>query len=672
MKKKNKIMLIILLIIVLTIHISLKLSGTTFADNEPDVLESIEGFLGGVVDGVLGLFLLRPKFYLIILGGILGLIMGFFAEDSSLIGLVQNKGLTLEEILFNKVQLLDINFFNFSGDSDSTSYIIKENIAIWYTSIRNIAIVVLAIIAIYVGIRMAMSTIAEEKAKYKTMLTDWLTSLALVFLLHYIMLFVININNAFVNVLSNGLSQESGQLLIDKLTFTDDNGDLTNKFLYTAIKSPSFITGMSSALIYVIFQILTFIFLLTYLKRMITIAFLIVISPIVTITYSIDKMGDGRSQALNIWFKEFVYNILIQPFHCVAYLVLGTTALKLMTTDANLLGGVDITQAVLAVAILIFIFSTEKIVKKIFHFESDSMADVVAGATIAGTVVSTVMSGAKKAKAGGGTIMNFANQNPSEQVNTTPKQQNANNIQQVQNTNKTQQKATPQMQSTIQSQQQSNISQNTVQANKKQPNILERTAKKALSSEFRRGVEDRLFTTLVGSIPGIVTQNTTATITGGVKGYEIGSEHAEKRNLKNRQIEMAKAVSRYKEVPGNENISLEDLTNNALEFADGTKIARTEEEIDLRDAMQRLQIQYARQGLDEKKIIKQSRKVVKEIENGFISPITSRDRYIGKIKQVYEDHKADYEARKENRYNARNDRETKDGRHIHRKGDKLN
>ena len=45
--------------------------------------------------------------------------------------------------------------------------------------------------ALYVGIRMAISSVAEEKAKYKKMLVDWVVSLGLLFVLHYIMVFVV-------------------------------------------------------------------------------------------------------------------------------------------------------------------------------------------------------------------------------------------------------------------------------------------------------------------------------------------------------------------------------------------------------------------------------------------------------------------------------------------------
>lgn len=48
---------------------------------------------------------------------------------------------------------------------------------------------------------MALSTVASEEAKYKKMLVDWVTSLALLFVLHYIILLVININSALVKTL---------------------------------------------------------------------------------------------------------------------------------------------------------------------------------------------------------------------------------------------------------------------------------------------------------------------------------------------------------------------------------------------------------------------------------------------------------------------------------------
>ena len=75
----------------------------------------------------------------------------------------------------------------------------------------------------------------------------------------------------------------------------------------------------------------------TYFNRMLKLAFLTIIAPLVTITYSIDKMGDGKAQALGNWLKEYVYTILIQPFHCIVYMTLVDMGFKMIedTGDAD-------------------------------------------------------------------------------------------------------------------------------------------------------------------------------------------------------------------------------------------------------------------------------------------------------------------------------------------------
>ena len=66
------------------------------------------------------------------------------------------------------------------------------------------------------------------------------------------------------------------------------------------------------------------------MKRFLMVGFLIVISPLITITYSIDKAGDGKAQAFSTWLKEFMVNILIQPLHALIYLVFVLMAKRLI------------------------------------------------------------------------------------------------------------------------------------------------------------------------------------------------------------------------------------------------------------------------------------------------------------------------------------------------------
>lgn len=293
-------------------------------------------------------------------------------------------GMTLspDDILFNKINLTSIDFFNTSGlDDGNIIKEIREQIALWYYIMRTIAIVILLGILIFVGIRMAITTVASDKAIYKKALFDWFTSLALVFLLHYIIRAVIWINDSLVQVLVN----------------ISDDANLNE--LITALKimifDVDFCVGLGATIIYIILTVESLMFLVSYIKRMLVLAFLIIISPLITITYSIDKMGDQKAQALNTWLKEFSYNVLIQPFHCILYIVFVTIAVKAV----NNIGSFG--SMVLAILCIKFVWDGEKIVRKIFGFESaSSLVSLAASSAIVGGAINKAVSAGKATATG--------------------------------------------------------------------------------------------------------------------------------------------------------------------------------------------------------------------------------------------------------------------------------
>lgn len=311
----------------------------------------------GAFDGLIGLFFWPARLITCLLGDVIGLILGLTGEGFTV---------TMEDVLFNqvnnKVPILNVNFFEkvtTSTTGANAVNAIRDNISIWYTALRNLSIVLIAIIVIYVGLRMALSTIAADQAKYKSMLIDWVKSLALLFVLHIIILLVINVNDALVKTIYGAVQSNNQQL-----------GDLS-KFLHSIGIDPlqSFSIGVGCAIGYLVLQILTFLFFITYVRRMVNIAFLITIAPLVTITYSIDKMKDGRSQAFDTWFKQFWTAVLIQPFQCIAYIVLGSSAIKVMVPNGT--GGIYEPSATLStmlvgIVMLGFILSAENIVREIF------------------------------------------------------------------------------------------------------------------------------------------------------------------------------------------------------------------------------------------------------------------------------------------------------------------
>ena len=333
-------------------------------DTEQDIIDVL-------LDGVAGILLYPAKIVPLLIGRTLETVMGLFAED----GL----SLTLDEILFNKVEILSIDFFNLNPQNGMVKTI-RENVAIWYYGIRNLSATILFVILLYTGLRMAISTAAEEKARYSEMIVNWLISIALLFVLHYIMEFVIVINNRLVSIFATALTNNKG-----------DTIDMIDQFFVNSW-SLSFTEGLGSALAYLALVGMTFVFLLAYLKRMITIAFLIVISPLVTVTYSLDKMGDNKSQALDNWLKEFAYNVLIQPFQCAAYLALVESAMKILTTERSL------SAVVVAFIMIVFLYEAEKIIKLIFGFNPQSMSDTVGHAAYYATIMNNANSIATGAK----------------------------------------------------------------------------------------------------------------------------------------------------------------------------------------------------------------------------------------------------------------------------------
>ncbi len=231
---------------------------------------------------------------------------------------------------------------------------------------------------------MALSSVADEKAQYKKMLIDWVCSLALIFLLQYLAIGIIYLNNGIVDSLR--------EILVNGDSFVNIT-DLMNDLAYNAVLGVGF-NSLVAVFVYCGIVAQTIFFFIAYLNRMLKIGFLIIISPLISITYSIDKMGDGKAQALNNWLKEFIYTILIQPFHCIIYIALINTAFVLITNAGsvtitslpNILKTAEfnkLANGVLAIVCLKFVNDGEKIVRKIFGFSDDNSKTSMAAGAIA-------------------------------------------------------------------------------------------------------------------------------------------------------------------------------------------------------------------------------------------------------------------------------------------------
>ncbi len=377
-----------------------------------------------------------------------------------------------EEIFSNDVALLDVNFFNPGKSTDfnsgnmlqsgkeqiSSAAQLQATISQWYFTIRNFAIVALLSILVYIGIRIVISSSAQDKAKYKQRLLDWLVAMCLLFFLHYIMAFAVTITELITESL-NGVNKDYIQILgtdeyLDgyhwNFSVTKDDGekvDITDGLwsedseMFKTLHDNSFIVDgrikddgsttddgytlawptnlMGKArieaclivdgeygdntlirqfgytIIFLALVIYTVLFLFRYLKRLLMLAFLTIIAPFVAMTYPLDKISDGSAQAFNMWLKEYIYNLLIQPVHLILYSILIGSAMNFATN--NLL---------YALAALGFMLQAEKIMRKFFGFEKATTLEggsALGGAlAMQGINMLRKIGGPKKGKGGAG------------------------------------------------------------------------------------------------------------------------------------------------------------------------------------------------------------------------------------------------------------------------------
>ena len=112
------------------------------------------------------------------------------------------------------------------------------------------------------------------------------------------------------------------------------------------------------AILYILLVLETCIFFYTYLKRVFKLAFYTMIAPLIAFMYPIDKLGDGKAQAFNTWFKEYMFNVLVQPLHLLLYTVFIYAASELVRENI-----------IYAIGAYGYMIAAEKFFKKIFGFD---------------------------------------------------------------------------------------------------------------------------------------------------------------------------------------------------------------------------------------------------------------------------------------------------------------
>ena len=283
---------------------------------------------------------------------------------------------------------------------------LRDTVATWYVALRNIAIVGLLSALLYIGIRIVISSSAGDKAKYKQFFVDWVVALCLIFFLHYIMAFTMTMSETVTDVLAGDRTNQ-GRIKEVNIRLTETDGTTTFKDAGTEVCFSSNFTGVARmkadyqggtlkigySILYIALTVYTVYFAFVYLKRLLMLAFFTMIAPLVALTYPLDKIRDGKAQAFNYWFKEYMFYALLQPMHMLLYTVFVSSALSVAAN--NLL---------YAIVALAFIVPAEKIVKQMFGIKGNTESTLggFAGGALASQAFNMLRKGPPQPKKGGG------------------------------------------------------------------------------------------------------------------------------------------------------------------------------------------------------------------------------------------------------------------------------
>ena len=206
---------------------------------------------------------------------------------------------TLDKLFFGDFKFLDINIFNINTSKESNSKgneanaNLKKGVAVWTNATRGFAVPISLLLFILGAVMLMLNSARTDSkatsiASLKNFLTDTVKGLMIALLITVVLamiLFahdmVISIFNAIRYKMLESGAQSAEVIIYKNVLDLDING-----YGY----SVSFIAYLFMSAYHIKFLII-------YINRLLTIGFLIVVAPIISVTYALDKIGDRKKSS---------------------------------------------------------------------------------------------------------------------------------------------------------------------------------------------------------------------------------------------------------------------------------------------------------------------------------------------------------------------------------------
>ena len=336
-------------------------------------------------------------------------------------------------IVFNRVAIFDVNFFN----PNSASLISKavgttsgSNVILQlFNTFQTIAVSIFILAAMITAIKLALSTLASDKAACKKAIISWVTGIIVLFLIRLIVAAIFELNEVVVwkiselagkpefainifkslplvgNTVSNVLFGIIGFVLGDGAAETVQGWTSINVpgFEGLILQQAAYAYGgdIFSAVCLFVIMGQTITLMVVYAKRLMYSIVLGVMAPIVVTIDTIGKILKGNSNVLSNWFKEFTGVVFAQIFHSIAMALI-----LLIVSNVTSMKNTSFT-GIVTIILISSLIKFEKLYKQILGI-SDGMlgqmrgqaAKVMGAVKGTGRAVREVVNNGKKIKEG--------------------------------------------------------------------------------------------------------------------------------------------------------------------------------------------------------------------------------------------------------------------------------
>jgi len=299
-----------------------------------------------------------------------------------------------DTIVFNKMPFFDANFINPIADNISPISQLKGIISNVYDSFVIIAIALFTAIAMIIGIKLALSSLAAEKAKYKQAIAGWVSGIIILLCLKWILAGMFKINELICaaaykissddmpgfNVFSVSNIPTYGSTIAQLFSWFDRRAPefatvhgylgLTLKYIMQGIGG-----DMIGSLVAFVIMGQTISIVFVYIRRMVYCMLLGVVGPLVVAIDTINRSIGKGSQLLGKWFKQLGLTIFIQSFHATFMTVILYFLAKISSELES-----TPTMGVIVIMLTTALVKFEKVLKNVFGMGDSFMGDLKGGA----------------------------------------------------------------------------------------------------------------------------------------------------------------------------------------------------------------------------------------------------------------------------------------------------